>query len=168
VQTERVSEGNLGGLRRPSLLVLKSGFFEKIFDTLLKVYGAPGISMIYMMGRECGVEEVSQIRAELNENTPMTKRGIVEKAFSRFSQSGWGRITVEVFDTLEGSVSVNVSFNPFSIKCGPNVSGGCFFLHGLLVGTASEALERDLFFNAPRCQKASDGSCLLSFTGSMR
>lgn len=168
MQTRHISEVDLGGLRRPSFLVMKSGFFEKIFDPLLKVYGTPGISMIYMMGRECGVDEVNQIRAELKENTPTTKREILEKTLNRFSQTGWGRITVGGFDTLEGTVSLNVKLNPFSDQCGSNISGGCFFLQGLLVGTASEVLERELFYNTPRCQKASDGSCLLSFAGSMR
>jgi hypothetical protein len=168
MQTGRVSEVDLSVIRRPNLLVMKSGFFEKIFETLLKVYGAPGVSMIYMVGSECGAEEVKQIRSELNENTPMTKREILEKALNRFSQTGWGRITVEGFDPLEGIVNVNVKLNSFSEKCESTISGGCFFLQGLLLGTASEILERELFYSSPRCQKTSDGSCQLSFTGFMK
>jgi hypothetical protein len=168
MQTGRETDMNLDGSNKTKFLVMKSGFFENIFEPLLKVYGAPGVSMIYMMGGECGVDEVNQIRSGLNENTPMTKREILEKACSRFSQMGLGRISVEGFDPLEGIVGVNVKLNSFSGRCGSNISGGCFFLQGLLLGTASEVLERELLYSTPRCRKTSDGSCLLSFTGFMR
>jgi predicted hydrocarbon binding protein len=169
MEMKRLSDVDLMEIRSPPFILLRHDFLETMFDPLLRIFHAPGVSMIFMMGRENGVEEIRKIREELREvDAPLTRRDFFDRAFGKLSQTGWGRITVDELDDVKGAVKIRVKSSPFADRCGSESCGGCYFMQGLFAGVTAEVFESEAYYGTPRCQRVQDGSCLLSLVGSMR
>lgn len=143
-----------------SILIIKSDSFEKMIGSLTRSFGASGSSIIYIMGKENGVNEVKQLREELKSiEYRATKKDLLEKVLLRISNLGWGKISLDNYDSFERTVDVRVKHNPFQLDCSKKEKNGCLFLHGYIAGLVSEAMEEEMEFTNPRCAERKKESC---------
>ena len=148
--------------KKNSLVLMKTDAFANIMGFLTKSFGPPGLSIIYSMGIENGVHEVTELRKELKKiESPVAKKELLEKTLQTHSQMGWGKFQLSEFDPVAGYTNVEVEHNPFSDKCGKHDAGGCFFLHGYVAGLVSEVLEEEVTYGAPRCLDVDKNTCML-------
>lgn len=143
---------NGGGEANQSLLLLRITQFKDMVETLLKNFGPAGLPMIRAMGAECGKAEVKQLKEELTKlgSFPI-KRELMERTFMRFSQMGWGKISLANFDPSRSVVVAEVRYNPFKSEKCPAIAGGCAFLHGVIDGVVSESLNEETKCMVPPC-----------------
>jgi len=146
----------------PSVVLMRTDFFERMMSYHTKNFGATGLSMIYSMGFANGKYEVFQLRDELLElEAPITKSVLLEKTLQRITHMGWGSIHISEFNQITSEVKVEISFNPFRAKCQSVNNGGCHFLQGYVAGVISEVLGEEVTYNETRCMKSGDCECLL-------
>jgi predicted hydrocarbon binding protein len=141
-------------------LLMRSDFFAKMFDSLIKSYGSAGDAMIFAIGKDLGVDMVKDLATGVTRfGETVSEREILEKALLKLSDMGWGAYSVFEFDNLRKTVQIRVGSSPIVEGCSAASGGGCQFLQGLVIGVISELFEKEMAMGSPRCLKNSDGSC---------
>lgn len=162
VNVNRLGDGGNKSNSELSILLIKTNSFKNMVGYLTKSFGTPGLTMVYSMGEENGVDEVKQLRRDLKKlETPLAKKQLLEKALQRVSQMGWGKISIGEFDAVGGKINIIIKHNPFSDACGTKEAGGCFFLHGYMAGLVSEIMEEKMEYGSPRCLDIEENQCVL-------
>jgi predicted hydrocarbon binding protein len=169
MQSERQTELSLQGIGRQPFILMRHAFLENMLTPIIKYLHAAGYPIVYMMGRESGVQEVRQIRDEqVTINSPLIKIEMLEKSLNRLSQMGWGKISLTQYNITDGGINIKIKFNPFTKECKEKTNASCTFLRGLIGGITSEILEQDMQFSDPICQATDDETCLLQLKATMR
>ena len=142
----------------PENLVLDSGSFLKLLETLVNTFGSAGESMVFRMGFDNG-----QIfcRNVLKEEEPDGKslNIIFNMVLKHASKVGWANMVVEDFNPQNGSIKVVLQDNAFKNYCLKVNLPQCFFLRGYLSGIIKELTNVDYVFSHSECYSHGDDHC---------
>lgn len=142
----------------PETLVLTSGSFLSLLDTLVNNFGSAGESMIFQMGHENGMvycREILSNVAQEGETLESLFKLVLEKA----SQIGWAHMVAEEFNLQTGDVKVVLENNSFKKYCLRMNMPQCFFLRGYLSGIIKELTNIDYIFSRSECYSLGDKHC---------
>ena len=134
--------------------------FSRMLEFLNKTFGSAGLSMIYVMGREKGAFEASEVLKDIKpSDDEHTKRQLLERVLQRAGELGWGAMEVTQFDMLNGAVAIAVRNGPFDVLCRLPDSGYCFFLRGYMAGVVEGIVEQEMCYSGSKCIALGDDHC---------
>jgi hypothetical protein len=138
-------------------LLLRSDFFNKMFESLIKNYGQAGKAMMFSMGRDLGAGKVKELMDSAQWfDAPQSESEIIDKVFVKLNHMGWGRFHVESFDPFKKHLQLSVRSTPFIEKNSAD-SNGYPFLQGVIVGITSEIFEKEMSISDPSNSDQQDG-----------
>ncbi len=142
----------------PENLVLTSGSFLKLLDTLVNHFGSAGESMIFQMGRENGMvfcrETISKI-----DHSGDSLDALFNLVLEGASKIGWANMVVEEFNPQTGNIKVVLKDNAFKQFCLRFNMPQCFFMRGYLSGIIKELTNVDYIFSHSECLAHGDEHC---------
>ena len=142
----------------PENLVLTSGSFLNLLNTLVNTFGSAGESMIYQMGHENGMVFCREVVSKIN-NEGESLEDIFEKVINSASQIGWANMVVEEFNPQNGKIKVVLQDNSFKQFCLRLNMPQCFFLRGYISGIIKELTNVDYQFSRSECYAHGDEHC---------
>ena len=142
----------------PENLVLTSGSFLNLLNTLVNTFGSAGESMIYQMGHENGMVFCREVVSNIN-NEGESLEDIFEKVINSASQIGWANMVVEEFNPQNGKIKVVLQDNSFKQFCLRLNMPQCFFLRGYISGIIKELTNVDYQFSRSECYAHGDEHC---------
>jgi predicted hydrocarbon binding protein len=142
----------------PENLVLTSGSFLNLLNTLVNTFGSAGESMIYQMGHENGMVFCREVVSNIN-NEGESLEDVFEKVINSASQIGWANMVVEEFNPQNGKIKVVLQDNSFKQFCLRLNMPQCFFLRGYISGIIKELTNVDYQFSRSECYAHGDEHC---------
>jgi len=139
------------------ILQITIGAFTQMLESLYRIFGSAGLSMIYIMGKERGIYEARMGLSELEGETSI--RDVLELALRRAERLGWGEMEVEELDTINGIVNIEIKRSP--LPCRTPDAAPCYFYRGYLSGIVSEILGEEMSCTLERCLLQGDSRCLI-------
>ena len=139
------------------ILRMTIGAFTQMLESLYRIFGSAGLSMIYMMGRERGIYEARMGLSELEGETSI--RDVLELALRRAERLGWGEMEIAELDTINGIVNIRIKKTPFPCRA-PDASH-CYFYRGYLSGIVSEILGDEMSCTLDKCLLKGDKDCVI-------
>jgi len=139
------------------IIKMTIGAFNQMLESLYRIFGSAGLSMVYVMGRERGIYEARMGLSELEGET--TIGDILSLALKRAGALGWGEMEVTDLDTINGIVNVKIRRTPFPCRTPDNAH--CYFYRGYLSGIVSEILGEEMSCTLDRCILQGDGDCVI-------
>lgn len=139
------------------ILKMTTGAFTQMLESLYRIFGSAGLSMIYVMGRERGIYEARMDLSELEGETSI--REILRIALRRAGKLGWGEMAVTELDTINGIVNIEIKRTPFI--CRTPDAAPCYFYRGYLSGIISEILGEEMSCTLGGCLLQGDTNCLI-------
>ena len=100
----------------PQNLVLTSGSFLNLLNTLVNTFGSAGESMIYQMGHENGMAFCREVVSKIN-NEGESLENLFERVINSANQIGWANMVVEEFNPQNGKIKVVLQDNSFKQFC---------------------------------------------------
>jgi len=142
----------------PQNLVLTSGSFLNLLNTLVNTFGSAGESMIYQMGHENGMVFCREVVSKIN-NEGESLEKLFEMVINSASQIGWANMVVEEFNPQNGKIKVVLQDNSFKQFCLRLNMPQCFFLRGYISGIIKELTNVDYQFSRSECYAHGDEHC---------
>ena len=142
----------------PQNLVLTSGSFLNLLNTLVNTFGSAGESMIYQMGHENGMVFCREVVSKIN-NEGESLENLFEMVINSASQIGWANMVVEEFNPQNGKIKVVLQDNSFKQFCLRLNMPQCFFLRGYISGIIKELTNVDYQFSRSECYAHGDEHC---------
>lgn len=142
----------------PENLVLTSGSFLNLLNTLVNTFGSAGESMIYQMGHENGMVFCREVISQINEEGESLE-DLFGMVIHSASQIGWANMVVEEFNPQSGNIKVVLQDNSFKQFCLRLNMPQCFFLRGYLSGIIKELTNVDYHFSKSECYAHGDEHC---------
>ena len=142
----------------PQNLVLTSGSFLNLLNTLVNTFGSAGESMIYQMGHENGMVFCREVVSKIN-NEGESLENLFEMVINSASQIGWANMVVEEFNPQNGKIKVVLQDNAFKHFCLRLNMPQCFFLRGYISGIIKELTNVDYQFSRSECYAHGDEHC---------
>ncbi len=142
----------------PENLVLTSGSFLNLLNTLVNTFGSAGESMIYQMGHENGMVFCREVVSKIN-NEGESLENLFEMVINSASQIGWANMVVEEFNPQNGKIKVVLQDNSFKQFCLRLNMPQCFFLRGYISGIIKELTNVDYQFSRSECYAHGDEHC---------
>ena len=142
----------------PENLVLTSGSFLNLLNTLVNTFGSAGESMIYQMGHENGMVFCREIVSKIDHDGEKLE-DLFEMVINSASQIGWANMVIEEFNPQTGNIKVVLQDNSFKQFCLRLNMPQCFFLRGYLSGIIKELTNVDYTFSRSECYAHGDEHC---------
>jgi len=142
----------------PQNLVLTSGSFLNLLNTLVNTFGSAGESMIYQMGHENGMAFCREVVSKIN-NEGESLENLFERVINSANQIGWANMVVEEFNPQNGKIKVVLQDNSFKQFCLRLNMPQCFFLRGYISGIIKELTNVDYQFSRSECYAHGDEHC---------
>jgi len=142
----------------PENLVLTSGSFLNLLNTLVNTFGSAGESMIYQMGYENGMVFCREVISKISHEGESLE-DLFEMVIKSASQIGWANMVVEEFNPQTGNIKVVLQDNSFKEFCLRLNMPQCFFLRGYLSGIIKELTNVDYTFSRSECYAHGDKHC---------
>ena len=130
----------------PKNLVLTSGSFLNLLNTLVNTFGSAGESMIYQMGHENGMVFCREVVSKIN-NEGESLENLFVRVINSANQIGWANMVVEEFNPQNGKIKVVLQDNSFKQFCLRLNMPQCFFLRGYISGIIKELTNVDYQFS---------------------
>lgn len=143
--------------REEPVLKMTIGAFTQMLESLYRIFGSAGLSMIYVMGRERGIYEARMGLSELEGETSM--REIIGLALRKAGSLGWGEMKITELDTINGIANIEIKRSPFF--CRTPDAAPCYFYRGYLSGIISEILGEEMSCTIGGCILQGDRNCLI-------
>lgn len=142
----------------PKNLVLTSGSFLNLLNTLVNTFGSAGESMIYQMGHENGMVFCREVVSKIN-NEGESLENLFVRVINSANQIGWANMVVEEFNPQKGKIKVVLQDNSFKQFCLRLNMPQCFFLRGYISGIIKELTNVDYQFSRSECYAHGDEHC---------
>jgi len=142
----------------PKNLVLTSGSFLNLLNTLVNTFGSAGESMIYQMGHENGMVFCREVVSKIN-NEGESLENLFVRVINSANQIGWANMVVEEFNPQNGKIKVVLQDNSFKQFCLRLNMPQCFFLRGYISGIIKELTNVDYQFSRSECYAHGDEHC---------
>ncbi|RLI17606.1 hypothetical protein DRO49_03440 [Candidatus Bathyarchaeota archaeon] len=139
------------------ILRMTIGAFTQMLESLYRIFGSAGLSMIYVMGKERGIYEARRGFTELEGETSIMD--VLKLALKRAERLGWGEMEIAELDTINGIVDIRIKKTPFSCRA-PDASH-CYFYRGYLSGIVSEILGEEMSCTLDKCLLKGDKECVI-------
>ncbi len=150
----------------PENLVLSSGSFLNILDTLVTNFGSAGESMVFQMGHENGMIFCREIISRIDhEKEPLDS--LFNLVIKESTAVGWANMVVEEFNPQSGSVKVVLQNNVFKNYCVRTNMPQCFFLRGYLSGIIKELTNMNYMFSRSECYSLGDKHCSIKLVANV-
>ena len=142
----------------PETLILTSGSFLNLLNTLVNTFGSAGESMIFQMGHENGMAFCREIMNNIDRRGELLE-DLFKKVIKSASKIGWANMVVEEFNPQTGNIKVVLQDNSFKQYCLRLDMPQCFFLRGYLSGIIKELTNMDYRFSRSECYAHGDEHC---------
>ena len=139
------------------ILRMTIGAFTQMLESLYRIFGSAGLSMIYVMGKERGIYEARRGLTELEGETSIMD--VLKLALKRAERLGWGEMEIAELDTINGIVDIRIKKTPFPCRA-PDASH-CYFYRGYLSGIVSEILGEEMSCTLDKCLLKGDKECVI-------